>query len=93
MQEKIGLITLDSAEAIGRRVNQILSEWRGGESFSITSKCPRFSSGEAKCIINESVRDKDIYILLDVCNTSLTYQTFGEKTACRPMTTIRISNV
>ena len=84
MQEKIGLITLDSAEAIGRRVNQILSEWRGGESFSITSKCPRFSSGEAKCIINESVRDKDIYILLDVCNTSLTYQMFGEKNRMSP---------
>ncbi len=84
MQEKIGLITLDSAEAIGRRVNQILSEWRGGESFSITSKCPRFSSGEAKCIINESVRDKDIYILLDVCNTSLTYQMFGEENRMSP---------
>jgi len=84
MQEKIGLITLDSAEAIGRRVNQILSEWRGGESFSITSKCPRFSSGEAKCIINESVRDKDIYILLDICNTSLTYQMFGEENRMSP---------
>ncbi|MBR0041286.1 MAG: ribose-phosphate pyrophosphokinase [Oscillospiraceae bacterium] len=84
MQEKIGLITLDSAEAIGRRVNRILSEWRGGESFLIPSKCPRFSSGEGKCIIQESVRDKDIYILLDVCNTLLTYQMFGEETRMSP---------
>ena len=84
MQEKIGLITLDSAEAIGRRVNQILSEWRGRESFAIPSKCPRFSSGEGKCIIQESVRDKDIYILLDVCNTSLTYQMFGEENRMSP---------
>ncbi len=84
MQEKIGLITLDSAEAIGLRVNQILSEWRGGESFLIPSKCPRFSSGEGKCIIKESVRDKDIYILLDVCNTSLTYQMFGEENRMSP---------
>ena len=84
MQEKIGLITLDSAEAIGRRVDRILSEWRGGESFAIPSKCPRFSSGEGKCIIGESVRDKDIYILLDVCNSSLTYQMFGEENRMSP---------
>ena len=84
MQEKIGLITLDSAEAIGRRVNRILSEWRGGENYAIPSKCPRFSSGEGKCIIQESVRDKDIYILLDVCNTSLTYQMFGEENRMSP---------
>ena len=33
--------------------------------------------GEAKGIINESVRGDDIYILLDVCNYSLTYSLCG----------------
>ena len=37
----------------------------------------RFGSGEAKGIINESVRGDDIYILLDVCNYSLTYSLCG----------------
>jgi len=75
---KPALIVLESAEHIGKRVDQILSEWREGDHFLIPADCPRFSSGEGKCVIHESVRDRDVYILLDVCNTSLTYQMFGE---------------
>ena len=84
MAGKIGLIALSSAEKIGARVDQILSEWRGGEHFLIPAECPRFSSGEGKCIMKESVRDRDIYILLDVCNTSLTYEMFGETNRMSP---------
>ena len=84
MPGRIGLIVLESAVKIGRRVDQILSEWRGGEHFIIPSDCPRFSSGEGKCIIRESVRDRDIYILLDVCNPSLTYQMYGETNRMSP---------
>ena len=81
---EIGLIVLNSAEKIGTRVDRILSEWRGGKHFLIPAECPRFSSGEGKCILKESVRDRDIYILLDVCNTSLTYQMFGETNRMSP---------
>lgn len=84
MPGKIGLITLNSAEKIGNRVDRILPEWRNGERCSIEAECPRFSSGEAKCIIRESVRDRDIYILVDVCNPSLTYQMFGETNRMSP---------
>ncbi len=78
MQGEIGLIAMKSAEKAGKRINRILSEWRDGKSFLIESECPRFSSGEGKCIIKDSVRNRDIYILLDVCNHSLTYKMFGE---------------
>ncbi len=74
MPGKLSLIALESAAHIGDRVNRILSEWRGGENFLTPVECPRFSSGEGKCVIHESVRDRDVYILLDVCNTSLTYR-------------------
>ncbi len=84
MRGKIGLVVLNSAEKSGVRVDQILSEWRGGEHFLIPVECPRFSSGEGKCIMKESVRDRDIYILLDVCNTSLTYEMFGETNRMSP---------
>ena len=77
MQADIGLIVLDSAEKIGSRVNQLLAEWRGGGDYLIPVECPRFSSGEGKCIIRRSVRDLDVYILLDVCNHSLSYRMFG----------------
>ena len=78
MAGEIGLIALESASKIGNRVNQILTEWRGKGNCLIHVECPRFSSGEGKCILRESVRDKDIYILLDVCNNSLTYKMCGE---------------
>ena len=84
MPGKIALIALESAAKTGQRVDQVLAEWRGGEHFLIPAECPRFSSGEAKCIIKESVRDMDVYILLDVCNTSLTYQMFGETNRMSP---------
>ena len=84
MQGDIGLLVLDSAEKLGSRINQILSEWRGGENPRIQVECPRFSSGEAKCIIRESVRDLDVYILVDVCNHSLTYRMFGETNHMSP---------
>ena len=84
MRGKIGLVVLNSAEKIGTRVDQILSEWRGGEHFIIPTECPRFSSGEGKCVMKESVRDRDIYILVDVCNHSLTYEMFGEVNRMSP---------
>ena len=84
MQGKIALIVLDSAARLGNRVDRILSEWRNGEHFMIPVECPRFSSGEAKCVLKESVRDRDVYILVDVCNPSLTYQMFGETNHMSP---------
>ena len=84
MHGKIGLIVLESAARLGRRVDLVLSEWRDGEHFVIPLDCPRFSSGEGKCVIDESVRDRDIYILLDVCNPSLTYQMYGETNRMSP---------
>ena len=84
MPGKIALIVLESAARLGHRIDQILSEWREGEHFIIPVECPRFSSGEAKCVLRESVRDKDVYILVDVCNPSLTYQMFGETNRMSP---------
>ena len=84
MPGKLSLIVLESAAHIGKRVDQILSEWREGEHFLVPVECPRFSSGEGKCVIRESVRDRDVYILLDVCNTSMTYQMFGESNRMSP---------
>ena len=84
MQGKIALIALPSAEKTGHRINCILSEWRNGGDYLIPVECPRFSSGEAKCIIRESVRDRDVYILVDVCNMSLTYRMFGETNHMSP---------
>lgn len=77
MRAKPGLIALESARIAGERISEILTEWYGEKDFLIPSECPRFGSGEGKGIIRESVRDRDIYILVDVCNNSLTYKMDG----------------
>ena len=80
----IALIVLESADKLGHRVDAILSEWRDRETLRIPIECPRFSSGEGKCVIKESVRDKDVFILLDVCNWSVTYEMFGQTNRMSP---------
>ena len=84
MQNKLGIIALESAASTGKRVNEILKEWRGVDNFLIPCECPRFGSGEGKGIVKESVRDKDIYILVDVLNNSLTYRMDGERNRMSP---------
>lgn len=84
MHGNLCLIALDSMAHMGGRIDRILSEWRGGEHFLTAVECPRFSSGEAKCVIHRSVRDRDVYILLDVCNWSMTYEMFGQTNHMSP---------
>src|SRR5699024_1080711 len=47
------------------------------DSYIISAKTPRFGSGEAKGALNESIRGDDVYIMVDVCNYSLTYSLYG----------------
>ena len=84
MHANLGIIALESATAIGSRVNEILKEWRKESTFLIPCECPRFGSGEGKGIVRESVRDKDIYIIVDVLNNSLTYKMDGESNRMSP---------
>lgn len=83
MAQKIGLIALESAISTGKKIDRILQSWRG-ESYLIPCECPRFNSGEAKGILRESVRDKDIYILVDVCNNTITYKMDGSLNRMSP---------
>ena len=43
------------------------------DSYLAKNSCPRFGSGEAKGMFGESIRGKDLFIMVDVCNYSLTY--------------------
>ena len=47
------------------------------DSYLLDVSTPRFGSGEAKGRINDSVRGNDIYIMVDVLNSSLTYSMSG----------------
>ncbi|MCF0146662.1 MAG: ribose-phosphate pyrophosphokinase [Eubacterium sp.] len=54
------------------------------DSFLVHSECPRFGSGEGKGIIKESVRGVDLFLLVDVCNYSVTYPLFGQMNHMSP---------
>lgn len=54
------------------------------DSYIIDACCPRFGSGEAKGLITESVRGTDLYLLVDVCNHSLTYKVCGQTNHMSP---------
>ena len=47
------------------------------DSYLLKTSCPRFGSGEAKGMIHESVRGADLFVMVDVCNYSLTYSVNG----------------
>lgn len=47
------------------------------DNYLIKCCCSRFGSGEAKGSIGESIRGSDLYLMVDVCNYSLTYTVNG----------------
>lgn len=96
----LGIISLDGCQEMGKRVDDYLVKWRREDghkhkndvaytgyerdSYIVDARVPRFGSGEAKGIINESVRGKDIYLMVDVCNYSLTYSLSGHTNHMSP---------
>ncbi len=89
----IKLLTTKSAMELASKVNSYLVDFRKTlnnnvkddpafhgymeDNYLIEVDCPRFGSGEAKAILSTSVRGKDIFILTDVCNHSITYTMNG----------------
>lgn len=80
------LIALDSCPALGMEVNRLLVEERHkavnhlltslgyeNSTYLVDYDCPRFGTGEAKAVINESVRGSDLFILADIVNPSIPY--------------------
>ena len=89
----LGLVPLASCEALSKKVDWYLSSWRNQnadeqtdnivfagyekDSYIVKSKINRFGSGEAKGSFDESIRGMDLYLMVDVCNYSMTYSLHG----------------
>ena len=87
------IIVMENMRSVGDNVNRYLAEYRNSrnephrdspafqgyalDNYEVSVSVPRFGSGEGKGILNETVRGKDLYILTDVCNYSLTYTVNG----------------
>ena len=75
MENNLRLIVLDNCKDAGERINNHLKKMFGvSEDFVVSHQEVRFKNGEAKVKINESIRERDVYILCDVGNYSETYE-------------------
>lgn len=88
-----GLIVHDTCRELGAQVDKMIAQYRKGqnknfrdslafweyekESYIIDCEWPRFGSGEGKGVLRDTVRGKDIYILADVTNHSLSFKVNG----------------
>lgn len=94
------IAALDSCKELGQKVNDYIVSFRQNaveqwpdsasianyrlQNYLVDSACPRFGSGEAKGILRESIRGTDLFIMVDVCNYSLTYSVNGHKNHMSP---------
>ena len=90
----LGIIALSSSEEMGKKINDYIVQWRAErekkrpahaqmhgyvrKNYLIRTETPRFGSGEGKATIFDSIRGDDIFLLVDVCNYSITYTLRGK---------------
>ena len=85
---EIVVIGMRGCEKFASQVDYYLKDWRrhgaDAKSFVISADCPRFGTGEAKAIVHESMRGKDVYIICDVFNYGVTYKMYGTEVPMSP---------
>ena len=96
----LGIIAMKGTEKLAQNIDFYLSSWRKNrhsdekgtialagyekDSYIIRTDTPRFGSGEAKGVIYDSVRGMDIFILVDVTNSSIEYKMTGHMNRMSP---------
>ena len=85
----LGIIAMDGAKELGAKINDYLVTWarQSGQdidTFLIPCRCPRFQSGDAKALIESTVRGLDLFIICDTGNHSCTYPLFGHENHMSP---------
>lgn len=94
------IIALESCKEMGKKVNDYMVSFRADSDNNVSDSplyanyksnnylancsCPRFGTGEAKGILSESIRGCDLFIMVDVCNYSLTYTVNGHENHMSP---------
>lgn len=87
------IVATESAAVLADNINRYLIEFRKTvnnlaknnpvfqgyteDNYLLKVSCPRFGTGESKAILSESIRGKDLFLLVDVCNHSITYKMNG----------------
>ena len=96
----LGIIAMPGCEALCDKIDKYLVKWRANQAsehqqniafygyqrdtYKVNVSLPRSGSGEAKGVVNESVRGFDLYIITDVFNYSCTYNMYGMEVPMSP---------
>ena len=91
----LGIIALEGAREMGDKVDRYLIDWYNSEvkrtnknslkkTFLIGNECPRFTTGDGKGFIKETVRGLDLFLMVDVGNYNCTYNMYGQQVGMSP---------
>lgn len=89
----LALIATPGARELTKLIDRNLVEWYKSvdvdgslkkDTFIIDSSCPRFTNGEGKGMIMETLRGKDLFVVCDVANHGVTYNFFGKEIPMTP---------
>ena len=84
---KLSVIGMKGCEEFTSKIDYYLKNFRSEdneETYVTHVDCPRFGTGEAKCVLDETVRGHDVYIICDVFNYGVTYNMYGMENHMSP---------
>ncbi len=97
---QLGIIALPGCEEFAKKIDYYLVKWRKErdsehkstiqfsgyekESYIINASFPRFGTGEGKCVIKETIRGYDLFILCDPFNYGVEYKMYGRYVPMSP---------
>ncbi|MBQ4603190.1 MAG: ribose-phosphate diphosphokinase, partial [Clostridia bacterium] len=97
---QLGILALPGCEMAAQKIDSYLIKWRKEresehkftlpfagyekDSYLIKAAFPRFGTGEGKCVINQTVRGYDVFILCDPFNYSVEYKMYGRYVPMSP---------
>lgn len=85
---KLSIISMKGCEEMTGKIDWYLKQFRKEyediDTYVTHINCPRFGTGEGKCVISETVRGHDVYIICDVFNYGVTYKMYGNENHMSP---------
>lgn len=97
---KLGIIALPGCEQFASKIDYYLVKWRKEresehkdsiqftgyerDSYIIHASFPRFGTGEGKCLIKDTVRGHDVFILCDPFNYGVEFKMYGRNVPMSP---------
>ena len=88
------LVPLKGTEKFTQKINDFILDWRKllvrngvydvfaddfvKDSYILKPELDRFGSGEAKCVLNGTIRGADLFLIVDVVNHAETYEMYGQ---------------